>query len=242
MSMKVRHFARVGSALAALFAAANAEAVIATPSSSPKTAMLGGTRSQNDDLSEKDVPPALAAPNVDPDVVERNGGAARALYARAGALELGGFANFAAASNFTSIQVSPTAGIFIFDHFELSAIIGINYVHQTAQGPAGEQTTHKTVVRILGEPSYHLPLARTIWAFLGVGLGVASVPREGGETITGFDIAPRIGAKFLVGRSGLFTPALFADYTTGGSIQTSDNRLLGVSTIYGIQAGYTVMW
>lgn len=194
-----------------------------------------------------ETPPAPPpAPRLHPatDVISEAGVGSVRAYASRGVLELGGFANFSGASNFTSIQLSPTAGMFVFDNIEISAILGINYVHQTVNpGTANEQSDHKTIIRILGEPSYHLPFSRTVWGFLGVGLGVASVPRGGGGTSAGFDIAPRAGANFLVGRSGLLTPAAFIDYTTGDNIQTtSGSNILGVNTTYGIQAGYTVMW
>ena len=32
------------------------------------------------------------------------------------------------------------------------------------------------------------------------------------------------------------------DYTTGETLQTSGGTILGVNAIYGLQAGYTVMW
>jgi hypothetical protein len=164
-------------------------------------------------------------------------------YARAGVLELGGSAGFTGASNFTSIQLAPSAGYFILDNVELTAIFGINYVRQTVDlGALGSQSDHKTILRILAEPSYHLAFSPTAWAFFGVGLGIASVPRGGGGSSAGFDLAPRLGANFLVGRSGLLSPAVFIDYTTADLVQTSGGNLLSVSTTYGVQAGYTVMW
>jgi hypothetical protein len=164
-------------------------------------------------------------------------------YGSRGVVELGGFANFSGASNFTSIQFSPTAGLFVFDNLEVSVIVGLNYVHQTLDiGTPSERSEHKTILRVLGEPSYHLPLGSNVWAFVGVGLGVASVPGAAGGAAGGFDLSPRVGVNFLVGHSGLLTPAAFIDYTTGESILASNGNLLGVNKTYGLQAGYTVMW
>jgi len=92
------------------------------------------------------------------------------------------------------------------------------------------------------EPSYHVPLTRTVWGFLGMGFGVASVPMSNDSSSVGFDLAPRIGANLLVGRSGLLSPAFFMDYTTGQTVETSGGRILVVNTSYGMQVGYTVMW
>jgi hypothetical protein len=188
-------------------------------------------------------PPPPPLPDSHPTTDVSEGIGAGRVYASRGVLELGGFANFSGASNFTSLQISPAAGVFVFDNIEATAIIGVNYVHQTFNAGTPQETSdHKTILRFLAEPSYHLAFSQAIWGFLGVGLGVASVPRSGGGTSSGFDIAPRLGANFLVGRSGLLTPAAFLDYTTGESIQTNGSSLLGVNTTYGVQAGYTVMW
>jgi hypothetical protein len=164
-------------------------------------------------------------------------------YGARGVLELGGFASFSTASHFTSIQLSPTAGLFVFDNFEASIILGLAYVHQTIDPDTPtERSEHKTIVRVLAEPSYHLPIGPKLWAFMGVGLGAARVPRASGGTSAGLDVSPRAGLNFLIGRSGLLTPAVFIDYTTGESILSGGGSLLGVNAMYGLQAGYTVMW
>jgi len=176
------------------------------------------------------------------EVTEPAGDGRTRAYGSRGVVELGGFANFSGATNFTSIQFSPMAGLFVFDNVEVSMILGLNYVHQTIDaGTPAERSVHQTIFRVLGEPSYHLPLGSKVWAFVCVGLGIASVPR-GGEVSSGFDVAPRVVANFLVGRSGLLTPAAFIDYTTGDSILASSGNVLGVNKTYGIQAGYTVTW
>jgi hypothetical protein len=119
----------------------------------------------------------------------------------------------------------------------------VNYSKVTTTGAGGtSNSASQTVLRLLLEPSFHLPLSQTAWAFLGVGAGLASVPNGGGGSTSGFALSPRLGANILVGRSGLFTPALFVDYTSGGTISTPQGALVAVNTAYGVQAGYTVMW
>jgi len=241
----------IGLALAAIGASENAKAAQATlnphavaPPLAAATTTPAPAAPQR--LAENDTPPPPATPHpkTADGIIEDAGTGSTKAYGRAGVLELGGFANLTVANNFTSIQISPTAGWFLIDNFQLSAILGFNYVHQKFENPNGSGTTsdHKTIFKILIEPSYHLPFSSTIWGFVGIGLGLASVPRGADSTNTGFDFAPRIGANFLVGRSGLFTPAFFMDYTTGETLQTSGGTILGVNAIYGLQAGYTVMW
>ena len=57
----------------------------------------------------------------------------------------------------------------------------------------------------------------------------------------GFALAPRLGMNLLLGRSGILTPALFFNYTAGGTSQVGNRVLLEVAPSYGLQIGYTVM-
>jgi hypothetical protein len=58
----------------------------------------------------------------------------------------------------------------------------------------------------------------------------------------GFALAPRLGANVMVGRSGVFTPAITFVYSTSGAVETAQGTLLTASTSLGINLGYTVMW
>jgi hypothetical protein len=188
-------------------------------------------------------PPAPAPNATDPiHLTEPSSRGWAPTYGQKGVFELGGFVDFTGASSFTSIQVSPTAGFFVFDNLELTGILGFNYVHQTFDVGGAEVSNHKTIVRVLGEPSYHFAVTANTWLFVGIGAGVASVPVGNDRSSVGFDVAPRVGANLLIGRSGLLSPAFFIDYTTGEALQTSGSSLLGVNTTYGMQAGYTVLW
>src|SRR5690349_20191270 len=151
---------------------------------------------------ESRAPPA-PLPSLDPpaEVPDQGPAESARTYATRGTLELGGFASFSGASNLTSIQVRPTFGWFVLDDLELSVILGMNYVHLTLDaGTPAQQGEQTTIMRALGEPSYHPALGRGVWGFLGVGFGIASAPRGYGREHTGFDIAPRAGASFLVVR------------------------------------------
>jgi hypothetical protein len=88
-----------------------------------------------------------------------------------------------------------------------------------------------------------LPFNRTTFAFLGMGIGYAHASELGG----GLAVAPRVGANFLVGRSGVLTPSVSYEYTTldSESTDTGDMQnvtVLAVSSALRINVGYTVMW
>ena len=98
--------------------------------------------------------------------------------------------------------------------------------------------TDGSITTLLVEPSYHLPFTRTAFGFVGMGFGGAYVSGPG----LGFAVAPRIGANFMVGRSGVLTPALSWQYTTHDTMDTPNGALLVVSSAVAANIGYTVMW
>lgn len=175
-------------------------------------------------------PPAMPAGVVSPTVTEQAGVGGTQAYGRAGVLELGGSFGFAKAPSFTQLNVSPSVGWFFADNLELSGIISANYINTGAGG--------STFMNFLAEPSYHLPLTNTLFAFLGVGAGLGYSEAGG----AGFALAPRVGLNVLIGRSGILTPAFNVTYNTNQSVQTPQGTLLAVNTAYGASAGYTVMW
>jgi len=233
--MKIRHLASIPAVLSLCTVASLA--VAETSPATTKTAASPGTPpgALPPPQSSNDAPPPVAQAAVTTTgVTEQAGIGGTQAYGRAGVLELGGSFGFTGASNYTSLSINPTIGWFFIDNVELSAIVGVNY--------SKISSVSNTVMRLLIEPSFHLPLSQTAWAFLGVGAGVASVPNPSGDKTTGFALSPRLGANILVGRSGLFSPALFVDYTSGGSVSTPQGTVIAVNTAYGVQAGYTVMW
>lgn len=182
--------------------------------------------------SDSDPLPPVARPDIPSGgVVQQAGIGGSVGYGRAGVLELGGSAGFMSASNFNSVSINPSIGWFFADNVQISAILGFSY--QSAEGQDA------TMFSLLLEPSYHLPFSRSMFGFLGFGIGGAHVNDAG----FGFAIAPRIGANFLVGRSGILTPSLSYQYTTHDTMDTNDGRsFMAVSTALAANVGYTVMW
>jgi hypothetical protein len=226
------HGNRVGWVLCALLASAPARAAQRTVAVQLQAATtLAPVPSLGSSFAkEREAPPPALLPPPDP-AVEVDDGFVPRPYAMHGVVEIGGFASIGGADGFTSIRFGPAAGMFLFDGFELSVIAALDYLHRTVDaGTSFERVEHETIFRLLGEPSYHVPLTRTLWAFCGIGLGVARVPQKAGAG-PAFDLAPRLGVNVLVGRMALLTPAAFFDYATGAARSS-----------YGMQAGYAVTW
>ncbi len=194
-----------------------------------------GVGEDPDDLptpkSDDDPQPDVASPMVPwGGVVKQAGVGGPVAYGRRGVLELGGFGGITAADEFTQVTFSPTFGWFLTDNFELSAILGFNY--------AKAEESSQTLFTAMVEPSLHVPFSKTMFGFAGVGMGLGYVEGPG----AGFALAPRLGMNFMVGRSGILTPAAFLQYTTHEATTTPQGTLLAVSLSTGLQVGYTVMW
>jgi hypothetical protein len=185
-------------------------------------------------VSTHDPAPPVASPKValpPGGVVEQAGIGGPVGYGRPGVLELGGSFGLTVASGIRDMNLSPSLGWFVADNLELSAIGSV------ANVKAGDQTA--TVWSALVEPSYHLPFNRTMFGFLGMGMGAAYEQKLG----TGLAIAPRIGGNFLVGRSGILTPALSYEYITHDAMATTQNvTVVAVTSALRVNVGYTVMW
>ena len=64
-----------------------------------------------------------------------------------------------------------------------------------------------------------------------------------GELGAGLALAPRLGANFLVGRSGVLTPSISYEYTSQDAMTTNDNiTVVAVSSSVRFNVGYTAMW
>jgi hypothetical protein len=181
-------------------------------------------------------PPAPAVTLPETGISKQAGIGSPVAYGRAGVLELGGSGGFSAASNYTRFNLSPSVGLFVVDNVELSLITGLNYFRVGSTSTTAE--THATEVSALIEPSFHLPFSDVAFGFLGLGAGVNYV--TGADA--GFALQPRLGANFLVGRSGILTPSLTVAYSTVDAIRTQAGTILAVRTSYGMNIGYTVMW
>ena len=181
--------------------------------------------------------PMPALPGVVPPV-EQAGVGGPVGYGRAGVLELGGFFGLNAAQNVRDINFSPMFGWFLVDNLELSAIASVTNMK------SGSDST--TMLSALIEPSLHLPFDRSIFGFVGMGVGAAYIDRPG--LGAGLAVAPRIGMNMLIGRSGILTPSLTYEYTTHDTMAsvgpngTSDVTLVAISSALRVNVGYTVMW
>ena len=186
--------------------------------------------------SDDDPTPPVAAPGTpEGSIVKQAGIGGQVGYGRAGVLELGGSAGFTAAQDFTNINLTPSIGWFFADNVQISGRLSYTYVD--AGDDSGSITT------ILAEPSYHLPFTRKTFGFVGLGMGAAYVSGPG----LGFATAPRVGANFLVGRSGILTPSLSYQYTTHETMETETGDgdstvVMAVSSAVMANIGYTVMW
>lgn len=170
-------------------------------------------------------PPGIQEPRI----VEFAGDTERP-YASAGVLELGGWASINSARDFTIINLNPQVGWFLMNNVQISALIGLRAVRQDDE--------RDTYFSALLEPSFHLPFTEAVYGFFGAGVG----PSWSRDDAFGLAVQPRLGANFLIGRSGIFTPALFALYSTTGVVREVNGGLLGVDLLWGMSAGYTVMW
>ncbi len=188
----------------------------------------------NGESADKDPIPKPPSPVVEVSenpVNEQAGVGSTIAYSEAGVLELGGSAGFSMNNSLTTATLSPSIGWFVADNIQLSGITSFTY--------AEVQNDDSVSVSALVEPSYHLPFSDTVFGFAGLGAGVSYIEGAG----AGFAMQPRLGMNFLVGRSGVFTPAVNVGYSTVDADTVSNNRtLLTVEPSVGVQAGYTVMW
>jgi hypothetical protein len=175
--------------------------------------------------------PVTAQAQAPEGVVVTEGKAGRSRpYAQAGVLELGGSTGFELADGYNRASFNPSVGYFVLDNIELSALMGLSQLNAD-YGSA-------TVVSALIEPSIHRPLSRSLFGFVGLGMGVSNTAPGG----TGFAMAPRLGANVLIARSGVLTPALQMTYATTPALPTVDGTLVRGGPSFGLSVGYTMMW
>jgi hypothetical protein len=182
--------------------------------------------------SDADPAPEVATPGMPAGgIVQQAGIGGNVGFGRAGVLELGGSIGGSFASDRTEVNATPSLGWFLADNLELSALLGLTY--------ASANDSDATLVSGIIEPSYHLPFNRSTFAFLGIGIGASYLTDVG----TGFTLAPRLGANFMIGRSGVLTPSLSYNYITYDTSETETGAtLLAVASAVRFNIGYTVMW
>jgi len=214
----------------------------ATPAQNPVPSDTEGTPNKNaapnapgevlpPSKSDHDEQPAVASPQLPSGGLVSQAGVGGVVgYGRAGVLELGGSAGFQFATDYRAMNFSPTIGWFLADNLELSAILSV------ANIKAGDASA--TLWSALVEPSYHLPFNRSMFGFLGLGVGASYVSELG----TGLALAPRLGMNLLVGRSGVLTPSISYQYTSHEAMTAENITLVAVSSSIRFNVGYTAMW
>jgi hypothetical protein len=235
-SMKKISLAVMGCALGLYGRSAAAQETVPDPDPQHRTQIGEGVPRDTTALPHDPQPPVPAPTVPETGVTKQAGVGGTQAYGRAGVLELGGSGGFAAASNYSRFELSPSIGLFVVDNVELSLLTAFNYF--SIGSVEGSPSTHATELKALIEPSFHLPFSQVAFGFLGLGAGVGYI--TGADA--GFALQPRLGANFLIGRSGVLTPSLTVAYSTTDAIRTPAGTILAVRTSYGMNIGYTVMW
>lgn len=184
------------------------------------------------DRSEGHVDPHPAPPGVEDvevGVHEQAGTGSDVAFAEAGVFEIGGSGSFQGNSDGLILTLSPQAGYFIVDNVEISGILNFAWANP-------DEGDSVTMFSLLAEPSFHLPFDDRLLGFIGLGAGPAYASEE-----FGFALKPRIGLDVLLGRSGIFRPALEMTWSTGDVVTTTGDTLVGVNVTYGISLGFHVM-
>ncbi len=188
-----------------------------------------GQESQKN-LDETPIPPGLQRPNS-PDLQLQAGIGGSVPYAQAGVLELGGSISASSAREYTEFTVAPVVGYFVANNVQASAIIRWN--HANVDGSEA-----KNVAAIIAEPSFHMPLNRESFVFLGLGLGLLFES----NVETGVAVAPRLGYKHFVGRSGMLTVDFQPIFgLNDAKIQTPRGEVITVNSAHNFGVGYTVL-
>lgn len=182
--------------------------------------------------------PSPEIPNPAKDVRTYAGVGSDIAYGERGVGELGGSVNFTAVAGATSLAILPSAGYFIFDNVELSGILGIQ--SQSAGGSTSNTFS------LVAEPSVWFPVNDGFFLGGGLGLGLAVVQSPVVDVSAGFDIAPRLGGKLLIGRSGILNfglreqiVAVNADVAVSPAGGTT---VVAFTNTFDVGAGYTVMF
>lgn len=160
----------------------------------------------------------LSAPS-EIDVAKNAGVGSPLAYARRGVVELGGTLALTHDGDITVFRISPSVGYFFVDNVELTLFPNLSIVH------FADDTTVQ--IGAIAEPSYHLPFSDALYGFAGLGFGFNYAEDPGFELL----LRPRIGTDVMIGRSGIFKPALFMDVGFDEGVYAG-----------GLEAGFTVMW
>jgi hypothetical protein len=165
------------------------------------------------ELEDAPIPPKIEA-GKRAEMKRQAGIGSEHAYASAGVVEAGGAVTYSSSESRTTAGLTPSMGYFFADNFQVSALTNFTYTRlkeeATKEGDdvetVGEDTTNSGSVVL--EPSAHMPLTRQQFVFGGIGVGAYFAKDQD----TGFAVAPRVGLKNLVGRSGMLSVAVQGVY------------------------------
>lgn len=152
------------------------------------------------------------------------------IYGRKGTREAGASMGLMMSSKFRSVSLAPQFGWFVADNMRLSGILAV----QSVKANGESAVTYSALV----EPSYHMPVQDKIFGFLGMGVGISYEDTLG----AGLTIAPRLGASFLFGDSGVLTPSLQYQYISYSAMTKSDIETAAMTSAMTVNVGYSQMW
>ncbi|HEY4182346.1 MAG TPA: hypothetical protein VGM90_36185 [Kofleriaceae bacterium] len=156
----------------------------------------------------------------------------RMKYQRRGDYELGLGVSAMLSPDVYNVTATPVFGWVIANGVELSTIASV----ATVRSDDARATLYSAIV----EPSYHAPLSKTVWSFIGMGIGTAWAKELGTQVI----VAPRIGVNLLVGRRGAVTPAIAYRFVTHGTIDAADDDAAtrALTRALQLEVGYSFRW
>jgi hypothetical protein len=175
------------------------------------------------------VPAILQRREAELDVIEQAGVGGPVAYASAGVLEVGGMGALTFGESFWQARFAPFVGWFVADGLELT------YLHEITGARVGGQSRVATSVYV--EPSGHVRLTDRLLAFAGVAPGVLY---NGADW--GFTVRARAGVDVLVGRSGIFRPALAFTWATVDLHDAAGGQLVGLRRLGGLEVSYAAMF
>jgi hypothetical protein len=149
----------------------------------------------------------------------------RPAYGQKGAVELGGSIGFNWTNDAVALDLNPTAGYFLLDRVEISALLRVSYEDQ--KNDNGDRESVKSGALIF-EPSYHLPVREEVFVLAGLGVGVGHDDED-----FDFELIPKVGLNVGLDVVGIITPSLKMPILI-------DND--GTSAGLGLELGYSVVW
>jgi hypothetical protein len=186
-------------------------------------------------LEEAPVPPKIEGKEME---LKRQAGiGSEFAYAESGVVEVGGSINFSDTKSRVSSGFTPSVGYFFNDNLQISALTNFTYTRLKDKEATGDTTSRSGSIVL--EPSVHMPVSRTQFVFGGLGLGLYFAKGQD----TGTAIAPRVGYKTLVGRSGMLTAALQGVYALNKEDNENiDGTVITVENGANIDIGYSVLF